>query len=226
MGARGIAALRGWNVAVFAAWLVIPFLAAGTIAWASGWLHHGVLAAALLAHGAYVARRNPALRARRRAVGEGAKSWDLWWNAAFWPLMAGIAVSAGVGHRLGAAPLPAPVAAFGAILLGLALALSARAMAVNPFFEGTVRIQHDVGHHVVDSGPYARVRHPGYLGLVGWALASPLLLRSAPALPAAIAAAAWVVLRTALEDATLARELPGYAAYARRVRWRLVPGVW
>lgn len=70
------------------------------------------------------------------------------------------------------------------------------------------------------------VRHPGYLGLVLWALASPFLLLSARALFPAALAAAWVVMRTALEDALLRRELPGYAEYARRVRFRLVPGAW
>ena len=82
------------------------------------------------------------------------------------------------------------------------------------------------GHQLVVRGPYRLVRHPGYVGLAGWALASPLLLLSARAIWPALLAAAWIVLRTALEDATLRRELEGYAAYARRVRWRLVPGIW
>lgn len=81
----------------------------------------------------------------------------------------------------------------------------------------------------LDAGPGGleqAVRHPGYLGLVLWALASPFLLLSARALFPAALAAAWVVMRTALEDALLRRELPGYAEYARRVRFRLVPGAW
>jgi protein-S-isoprenylcysteine O-methyltransferase Ste14 len=136
-------------------------------------------------------------------------------------------VTAGFDHRAHrGATLPPPSWLAGLALLAAALAVSARAMAVNPFFEGTARLQRDVGQQVVDVGPYRRVRHPGYLGLAGWALASPLLLASSRAIVPALAAAAWVVLRTALEDAMLRRELDGYAAYARRVRWRLVPGLW
>ncbi len=70
------------------------------------------------------------------------------------------------------------------------------------------------------------VRHPGYLGIVLWALGTPLLLLSVWSLGAAFAASAWVVLRTALEDATLRRELPGYVDYCQRTRFRLVPKLW
>jgi protein-S-isoprenylcysteine O-methyltransferase Ste14 len=110
------------------------------------------------------------------------------------------------------------------VLLAAGMALSAAAFAANPFFEGTVRIQAELAQRPIDAGPYRRIRHPGYAGLILWALASPLLLGSAWSLVPAVAAVAWVVLRTALEDATLRRELPGYGAYARRVRWRLLPG--
>ncbi len=99
-------------------------------------------------------------------------------------------------------------------------------MASNAHFESTVRIQHDVGHAVVDGGPYQFVRHPGYASFVVGALGAPLMLLSWPALATGPTLAVWFVVRTALEDATLRRELPGYADYARRVRFRLVPGVW
>ena len=106
------------------------------------------------------------------------------------------------------------------------MALSAAAMAVNPYFEGTARIQGDLGQRVVDAGPYRRVRHPGYAGLALWPLSAPMLLLSRWAFAPGALAAAWVVLRTALEDRMLRRGLTGYADYARRVRWRLLPGVW
>jgi protein-S-isoprenylcysteine O-methyltransferase Ste14 len=99
-------------------------------------------------------------------------------------------------------------------------------MAVNRFFAVTVRIQTERGHAVADTGPYRYVRHPGYIGMIAFTLASPVALGSWRALvPAAVVAVALVV-RTALEDRTLRAELPGYTDYAARVPQKLVPGLW
>ena len=214
-----------WNGIVFLAWVAVPFLLARDPMWGRGWAHLALLAALLTAHRAVVARRNPALFERRRRIGAGTATWDLWWNAAFWPLMAAIAAVAGAEARCGSA-LPGLTSAAGAVLLSGGIGLSAAAMASNPFFEGTVRIQTEAGHRTIDTGPYRVIRHPGYAGLVLWALATPLLLGSARAFLPALAAIAWVVLRTALEDATLRRGLQGYFEYSRCVRFRLVPWVW
>jgi protein-S-isoprenylcysteine O-methyltransferase Ste14 len=217
--------LGAWNALVFATWSVGPFLAVGDVLWARGWAHLLLLPACLTGHRAYAGRRNPELLRRRRRIGAGTKIWDLWWNVLFWPLMAGIAVGAGLDARRHP-PLPGWTWAAGAALLVAGIALSAAAFAANPFFEGTVRIQTEVGQHPVDAGPYGWIRHPGYAGLVLWALATPLLLGSARAFLPAATAATWVVFRTALEDRTLRHELPGYLEYAGRVRWHLLPGVW
>ena len=100
-------------------------------------------------------------------------------------------------------------------------------MLVNTHFEKTVRIQTDRNHKVIDTGPYRVVRHPGYLGLIaGFILSAPLLLGSWWAFVPAVASTATLIVRTALEDRTLREELDGYEDYARRVRYRLVPGVW
>jgi protein-S-isoprenylcysteine O-methyltransferase Ste14 len=99
-------------------------------------------------------------------------------------------------------------------------------MVANKFFSGVVRIQKERGHHVVSEGPYRIVRHPGYVGGVVAVIATPLLLGSLWGLISAAVYAAFVVLRTALEDRTLHEELPGYREYAQRTRYRLLPGVW
>lgn len=216
--------LVAWNGAVFAAWAVVPFALAGP-GWCRGWLHLAGLALAIPLHRTYVLRRNPVLRARRAHLHAGARSWDLAWNALFWPLLASVTGVAALEARRGSAP-PGWSWPVGVAALAAGFSLSAAAMAANPFFEGVVRIQREAGHRTVEDGPYHRIRHPGYAGLALWALATPLLLGSSWAAVPALAAAAWVVLRTALEDSVLRRELPGYGDYARRVRWRLVPGLW
>jgi protein-S-isoprenylcysteine O-methyltransferase Ste14 len=100
------------------------------------------------------------------------------------------------------------------------------ATAVNKFFEPSVRIQTDRGHKVIDTGPYAIIRHPGYAFGFLLFLGMPLALGSMWALIPAILLCPLLVLRTIWEDRTLREELPGYAAYSQRVRYRLIPGAW
>jgi protein-S-isoprenylcysteine O-methyltransferase Ste14 len=90
----------------------------------------------------------------------------------------------------------------------------------------SVRIQSDRDHHVITTGPYAYVRHPGYIFgnilTVGIALALGSLWRLLHAALAVVVLA----IRTCLEDATLQRELPGYADFAARVHYKWIPGIW
>ena len=76
-----------------------------------------------------------------------------------------------------------------------------------------------------ESGPYRYVRHPGYVGSILSILSMPLILGSLWALIPAVIGAAAFIMRTVLEDRTLQLELNGYAAYAARVRYRFVPGL-
>ena len=136
-------------------------------------------------------------------------------------------VVAGLDRRWGWRPeLPLAWALIGAALLALASAFAAYAMLTNRFFSGVVRIQHERGHTVVTDGPYRWVRHPGYAGGVVGQIALPLLLGSLWALIPGVLTAGLTILRTTLEDRTLCTELPGYAEYAQRARYRLLPGVW
>ena len=110
------------------------------------------------------------------------------------------------------------------ILAGYSLA--SYALIENRFFSALVRIQTDRGHRVVSSGPYRWLRHPGYAGALMSFWATPSWLDSWWAfIPAALVTAV-LVIRTRLEDETLRNELDGYDDYARRVRYRLLPGVW
>jgi protein-S-isoprenylcysteine O-methyltransferase Ste14 len=114
----------------------------------------------------------------------------------------------------------------GTVLFVLGTVVITWAMLVNTHFETTVRIQHDREHKVITTGPYAVVRHPGYVGASLWALATPLIVGSAFGLIPALLAVLTVAIRTRREDALLHHELSGYADYASRVHYRLLPGIW
>lgn len=113
-------------------------------------------------------------------------------------------------------------------LVGFAasVALVQWAMSVNTFYSRWIRLQRERGHRVVTAGPYRYIRHPGYLGnMLSW-LCSALALGSWLAMVPAAVLVLLYVIRTALEDRILREELAGYATYAEKVRYRLLPGLW
>ena len=203
---------------------LLLFGSAGTLAWPMAWAY---LAISWVSGFVGAASIPPDLAAERGGVGEDAPRSDL----ALAALMArvlplALLVAAGLEHRFGGSA-PADGWAFAAAgMVAGGAALINWAMVANRFFAPVVRIQHDRGHEVVDSGPYAFVRHPGYAGMILYIGAIPFLLQSSWALLPAALAVAVAVVRAALEDRFLARELSGYDAYAARVRYRLVPGLW
>jgi protein-S-isoprenylcysteine O-methyltransferase Ste14 len=141
-------------------------------------------------------------------------------------MIAIIPVAALDDGRFGWSRVPWWVVVTGYLLLLAGMTITAWAQGVNRFFEPSVRIQAERGHNVVDGGPYAIVRHPGYVAAVLLFAGIALALGSWWALVPAGIAAFVLVLRTAWEDRTLLAELAGYAAYAQKVRFRLIPGVW
>lgn len=113
------------------------------------------------------------------------------------------------------------------IALAGAYAFCIWAMRVNRFFSSVVRIQSDRGQYVVTTGPYAVIRHPGYLAGIVVVVASGIALGSwIAAAFLAVATIPFLLYRAITEDRVLQAELPGYRDYAERVRWRLVPGLW
>ena len=89
-----------------------------------------------------------------------------------------------------------------------------------------VRIQKDRGQEVYAEGPYKYIRHPGYIGGILMALSMGLVFGSLWALLPGVAAAILLIVRTYLEDKMLKRELSGYLEYSKKVKYRLLPGVW
>jgi protein-S-isoprenylcysteine O-methyltransferase Ste14 len=101
-----------------------------------------------------------------------------------------------------------------------------RAMHENHFFSSVVRLQTERGHRVVDTGPYAVVRHPGYAGVLLMTPFSGLALGSFVAAAIGLVMTALILRRVLFEDAFLQENLAGYKEYSGRVTSRLIPGVW
>lgn len=202
------------------------FSSAGRLDWPRGWGYLGLLVFGVAINWGCLLCWNPELIERRLRIGEGTKSWDKIWAALFAPSVAAIYVTSGFEAREGFSRLPWFAWPLGLVIFALGTAILTWSMVVNPFFEKTVRIQTDCGHRVIDSGPYAWVRHPGYVGLTGWIVSVPLLLDSLWAFIPVLLAWCGILIRTSLEDRTLRAELPGYSGYAGRVRYRVLPGVW
>lgn len=222
---------RQW-IGVVVVYLLIPLIlliCGGDLVWWQAW-GYSLLIVAVGPGGRILAeRRHPGLLAERQNMekAQSAKAWD----KVLAPLMAlsvsfPLVIVAGLDHRFGWSPaFPLWLIVFGFLLISLGYAFATWALIENRFFSSVVRIQVDRGHVVCDSGPYRIVRHPGYAGnllaLPGIALALNSMWTLIPAAVALIIA----VIRTMLEDRTLQDELPGYRDYARRVRYRLMPGI-
>lgn len=203
------------------------FLPAGRVGWIKGWIFLAVFLVSMVLSTIYVWRTNPELLAARSKFRRGTKRWDkavflfleLSFNAVIW-------VAGFDDGRFHWSAVPLWLTCAGYFLSFVGFATIDWAMSVNKFAEMTVRIQTDRGHKVVDTGPYAIVRHPFYVGAFIWLAGIPLSLGSYWALIPAATTVLVIILRTALEDRTLQDELPGYKEYAARVRYRLIPGVW
>jgi len=114
----------------------------------------------------------------------------------------------------------------GIIFLLFAMFFSTWALLENKFFELGVRVQKERGQKVISTGPYAIVRHPGYIAFIFLYFSFPLIVGSFYALFASLFTALLLVIRTSLEDATLQKELDGYVEYTKKTKYRLIPFIW
>jgi protein-S-isoprenylcysteine O-methyltransferase Ste14 len=207
--------------------LAAMFLPAGTWDWPRGWMFLGAFCAFTAVACIWIWNKNPELFAARSKIQKGTKPWDV-------PVTIGIILSFAAilpvssldDARFHWAPQPDSVVWIGHVLFAIGYMGTAWAQSENRHFEATVRIQTDRDHHVIDTGPYAFIRHPGYAFAIPMTIGMPLALGSLYGLIPALIAFGFLVIRTLGEDATLKAELPGYRDYAARVKQRWLPGVW
>jgi protein-S-isoprenylcysteine O-methyltransferase Ste14 len=225
---QGLARWAGQMIAALVIFGALLFLAAGRLDWLQGWVYLGMNALTQVLSAIVLIPRRPEMLAERSQVRAGTKDWDRLLAPAI--VIVGtlaVLITAGLDIRLGwSSPMN-----IGLWCFGLGTAFTSQmfvlwAMASNPFFATTVRIQEDRDHAVTTHGPYRLVRHPGYAGSLVYNLVLPLVLGSWWVFIPALLTMVLTLIRTWLEDRTLHAELPGYDEYAVKVRYRLIPYVW
>jgi protein-S-isoprenylcysteine O-methyltransferase Ste14 len=217
-------------VAVFAVILVMDlllFLPAGRLDWPAAWILSLLYGCFLLAYAVWGTLKAPELLKERSQVAENVKVWDKVIVAIYTVLLLATFVLAGLDvGRVRWSQMAVAWQVLGLVGTVLSGGLIFWTVLANAYLGRLVRIQEDRGHQVATGGPYRFVRHPMYVGIILLFPCMTLFLGSWWAWAAASLIAMLMVIRTPLEDRTLLAELPGYAEYAKRVRYRLLPGVW
>jgi protein-S-isoprenylcysteine O-methyltransferase Ste14 len=207
--------------------LVLMFWPAGTIDWRRGWLFVTLFTILMFIAVGWIARDNPELFAARSRFQKGTKPWDaVVASLSILLFIAIVPIAALDDVRFHWAPMPDWVTFIGYALLAIGFMGATWAQSVNRHFEGTVRIQSDRDHKVIDTGPYAHIRHPGYAFAIPMAAGIALSLGSLVALIPVALAALLLAGRTLGEEAVLREGLPGYTEYTQRVKYRWLPFVW
>ncbi len=202
---------------------LLLFLPAGTLHYPNAWLFMGLLFLPMLIVGVILFTKAPKLlekRLKSKETAHGQRLLILYSAVVF----IGAFVLAALDFRYGWLPLPAWLVIAAAVLMLIGYGLWAEVMRENAFLSRTVEIQE--GQTVVDTGLYGIVRHPMYFAALLLYLAIPLVLGSLFAFVLGLGILPMFVLRIRGEEALLEKELDGYTAYEKKVKYRLLPFVW
>lgn len=206
-----------------AAWLFLP---AWTLDFTAAWVLLAVMVVGDVATRRYLVRNDPAMVERRRAAKPTAELRPyqrfayLMVNVLF---LGGLALT-GLDHRNDWSQMPVAVSVVGFALVVASMYVVFLAFRANTFASATVTL-HDE-HRVISTGPYARVRHPMYSGLLLLMLGAPLALGCWWGLVTLVLFAAVLAGRILDEEKFLKAGLPGYTEYTDRVRYRVIPAIW
>ncbi len=202
---------------------LLIFLPAGTLGYTYGWLFIGLLFVPMLIAGFVMLFKSPEfLKKRLDAKEKRGKQKDV---VALSGLMfiAGFVV-AGLDFRFGWSYVPVWVVITASVLFLTAYVLYAEVMRENAYLSRTIKVEQ--GQTVVDTGLYGIVRHPMYMATVLLFLMIPLVLGSWYGLVIFAFYPVIIVIRIKDEENLLTRELPGYEAYKKKVKYRIIPFIW
>ena len=202
---------------------VLLFLPAGTLSWLQGWLLMGILFIPMFLAGLVMMARNPDLLRSRLNAKEKRGEQSLVVKLSGLMFLVGF-ILAGLSFRFGWWQLPKWVSILGTALFLISYALYAEVLRENTWLSRTIEVQEN--QEVVSTGLYGVVRHPMYAVTLILFLSMPLVLGSAWCFIVFLAYPFIIARRLLDEERFLAAELPGYAEYMQKVKWRLLPFIW
>jgi len=202
---------------------LLSFLPAGTLSYTYGWLFVGLLFVPILIAGIVMLFKSPDFLAKRLDAKEKQRAQKGVVALSGLMFIAGFVV-AGLDYRFDWSKMPLIVTVIASVLFLAAYILYAEVMRENAYLSRTVKVEE--GQTVVDTGLYAIVRHPMYMATILLFLMIPIVLGSWYALIAFAFYPAIIIVRLKDEEDLLTRELPGYAAYKQKVKYRIIPFIW
>ncbi|MCK1642720.1 isoprenylcysteine carboxylmethyltransferase family protein [Bradyrhizobium sp. 157] len=223
-----IAKLLLQNTIVVVGMGALLFAAAGSLDWPGAWVMLIVSAILGPACGLWLAKTDPALLAERMRPKFQADqpAADKIFMLIFVAALLLWLVAIGLDRRADASDVPLLLQALGLAMFLLSIAFIMWVFRENSFAAPVVKVQTARHQRVISSGPYAFVRHPMYSAIMLYFIGIPLLLGSWWGVAFAPVFAVLFAIRARIEERALVEGLPGYADYAARVRYRLVPGIW
>ena len=205
---------------------LLLFGTAGTMRYWQAWIYLSVFFAASLLTTVYLMRKDPALLERRMRGGPTAEKEPTQRLIMLFASLGfiGLLVVPALDHRFGWSAVPLAGVILGEALVAIGFGLIFLVYRENTFTAATIQVT--AGQRVISTGPYAIVRHPMYASASLYLLGTPIALGSYWGLLAFAFMVPFLIWRLLDEERILARDLPGYTEYQRRVRHRLVPSIW
>jgi len=202
---------------------LVLFLPAGSLEYWEGWIYCSVIFIPMLFVFFYFLKNDPEFLERRMKMKEKERKQGLiiWLSSLVF--FVGFLLP-GFDYRFGWSEVPVPVVLAANAIVFLGYALVFLVFRENHYASRVVQVEK--GQKVVSTGPYSVVRHPMYVGTLAMFLATPIALGSYYAFLVFMLLPPFIYFRILNEEEVLRKELPGYAEYCGKVRYRLVPFVW
>lgn len=212
------------RICILAVFLIVLFWGtSGSWRFWQAWVFSGTFLLSGVIGLAYLYRNEPDLLLRRMRVKEKRSNQRkiIYWS---YPFFLGVLIIPGLDFRFGWSHLPVWLVLCGDLLYLLGYGLFMWVVITNRYAGRTVEVEEE--QKVIQTGPYAWVRHPMYVSSILSLGLAPLALGSIPAVMLGLLIVPFIILRILDEENALRADLPGYAAYCEKVRYRLLPGIW